>query len=254
MIKTKTYWDDVKRAKALVDETLSNIELVKLFHALHDTEHDYPELPEGTYGGSVIDNVTYITWDGERHYGCLVTITMPDGFGKNDENYFMERTWTLVGESAKTYNAAPVYHRLIPVTLNRNDVEVHGKSGSMEHLVSRIVHRVYQDNIIFEDKTTFLNSFSEANANRRFDKTPEEIECYQNKCDALLNEFIKNKIPAGDSRWDDLLFGDRGFQARVFSQLRKKGHSIRLDGEKDSFGWVTCGIVMDGNLMTSDYF
>lgn len=247
-------WEDVKETKALVTETLSNTELVKLFYDLRDIEHGYPALPEGTYEGSVIDNVIYESWDGERHYGCLVTIMMPYGFGKNDENYFMERTWTLIGETAKTYVATPTYHMLIPVTLKRNNPKVHGEPGSMEYLVSNIIHAAYQENIIFEDKITFLNSFSEANANRSFDKSSEEIANYETKCRALLYEFVTDKIPAGDSKWDDLLFGDRGFRAEVFTQLRKKGHNVHLDGEKDSFGWVTCGIVMDGNLMTSEYF
>ena len=61
--------------------------------------------------------------------------------------------------------------------------------------------------------------------------------------------------PADDDIWYEVLgdvdsrhIGLTNLEKDVFDILKEKGHNARIVGERDSFGWVTRGISVDGNI------
>ena len=44
-------------------------------------------------------------------------------------------------------------------------------------------------------------------------------------------------------------FGDYSLENKVIKLLRTRGHQADIVGERDSFGWVTRGIEVDGVIM-----
>jgi len=230
----------VENVVPLVEETLTNGEVIKLIKmGLYDTRT----------GPVLLDNVEYTSWEGNIHYGVLVSTKHPDGTTGDD--YFMERTWTKVKDCGTYWLCSPTYHKLLPVMLHHKDNPE--KFGTIPYLVADIIKKCYFDNVYIDEVRGL--SVNDVIGYRSFKKSDKECEEYQKKKEALKESFISGDgVPAGDERWDNLLLGDKKDMLYVFDVLRLRGHNIGLDGEKDSFGWVTCGIVMDGELMTTMYF
>ena len=62
--------------------------------------------------------------------------------------------------------------------------------------------------------------------------------------------------PAEDDIWykvlgdvDSSFVGHTDLEREVFNILKSKGYSVRIVGERDSFGWVTRGISVNGTIM-----
>ena len=230
---------DIIDVTPLVEETLTTDEVIKLIKlGFYDWQT----------GPTLLDNITYISWDGDKHYGVLVSMRQPNG--ADDGDYFMERTYKTVQDCGEYWLCKPVYHKLLPVVLHR--YENHEEFGRMPYLVAEIMRKCYFDNIIVGDVKGL--EVIDVTGSIRFEKSKSEIQEYRQRQEEFTMSFVNEDIPAGDERWDNLLFGDKKTMYQVFDMLRDAGHHIKLDGEKDSFGWVTCGIVMDGELMTSEYF
>lgn len=84
----------------------------------------------------------------------------------------------------------------------------------------------------------------------------EEIKALKKKAeDALLKRCYETLPPAEDKFWYDILsmgYGTEGYELeeKALKILRSRGLNVRIDGERDSFGWVTRGIFIDGELMS----
>ena len=243
-----------EEVEPLVDETLTTDEVISLIKSGKDDIYNGPVL---------LNNITYITWDDVSHQGVLVSIKHPDC--QESEDYFMERRWVKVKDCGSYWLCKPVFYKLLPLVLHRTNDEdfktmqyefngVGDRWRSLSELIVKsILKKCYFDNIRINGEVKGLEIPDVKNL-RGIAKSGQEYAIYRESVDKLIDSFTNEDIPAGDKRWDDLLFGEKYILSRVFDQLRKKGHIIHLDGEKDSFGWVSCGIVMDGKLMTSEYF
>jgi hypothetical protein len=73
----------------------------------------------------------------------------------------------------------------------------------------------------------------------------------------LIAKFSEGELPpADDSVWYEIMAdidsygnGDYRLEDMVIAILKDRGFSVCIDGERDSFGWVTRGIRVDGELM-----
>ena len=77
------------------------------------------------------------------------------------------------------------------------------------------------------------------------------------KEEELISLFTNDTIPEKeDDAWYSILadvdsrgFGDYSLENKVIKLLRTRGHQVDIVGERDSFGWVTRGIEVDGVIM-----
>lgn len=245
---------DVAFVEPIIDETLSTSELMEILH------HRF----EARLNGECKDEVaiyrdaTYTNWDGTKHEGALV-IVYPEGKSENREDYFMERTWNKQYHSAGKVVAKPVWHRLMPVHFRtKSGYKIPTMSSrsvkDMKDFVKLVINNGTIDDVDMGTYDPHASLFS-MTREQEFDDTPDNVIAFEKRKKEAYDKLVSGKVPAGDAIWDDLLIGEfKEIRGKVFNALRQRGHFILLDGEKDSFGWVTCGIVMDGNLMTSEYF
>lgn len=234
---------EVATMEPLVDDVLSRRELFEIF---------FPDNSIRNQGVWVYKNATYTNWDGSIHKGAIVTV-YKDG---DTDDYFMERTFRKIrSENGKVY-AEQVWHRLIPVNFKKNGFKLHKKCPRRNSGVNELCDIISHKSLIDDITVDYIKlSHTEATEQVIFDATPVNILEHERYLDTTKSKFIQGSVPAGDNLWDELLFGDlTEIRGKVFRELNKQGHFIKLDGEKDSFGWITCGIVMDGKLMTSQYF
>lgn len=260
----KTY-EEVIGVEAMVDKVLTKDDVINLYGEYAKNRKYYNQTIEYPTISGFVNNITYHNWDGIDHDGVLVVVK--ESADTESDYYFMERTWDFTGKQAigSHMAAIPVWHALLPVNLKRSK-EV-SKIRTKRHLLrletegfdtkefaELIVDKCIVDDITFPDNNE--NGFSENDieATFYFESEEKKREYEKWKGDAV-KRLMSGEVPAGDELWDDLCIGQLSTECiKIFEALRRRGHHVCLDGERDSFGWVTCGIVMDGKLMTSMYF
>lgn len=262
----KRTYEEVVGIEAMVDKVLTENDVVAICDAYYQNTKYHNQPIEYPTVYALINNAIYHSWDGVNHEGVLVVIKETE---KSDgDYYFMERTWAFNGTESPSelYKAAtPVWHALMPVDIGRSKavsdckVRTHlmrlkNTGLNMEEFARLIVDSCIYDDIEFPTDKSSRFCINEATEIRYFESAIQK-SVYNEWKKTAIEKLISGTVTAGDNLWDELCVGQlREELYNVFRALREKGHRIRLDGERDSFGWVTCGIVMDGKLMTSMYF
>jgi len=232
------YWDFISQIKPLTDETFNRDELVDLLSEV--SRHDI-----GTFT-TILNGAILETLDSEKHYGCIVQKVNPTN--GVCETYFMEKSYKQFGSTKYEVMAKPIYHKLI--LLNRHKISITGEQGTVEEFTQHIV-KIGKP---FEGEHRYIRTIYDAEVIVMFNQPISVTRKIRNDKISSFDDLIKGNVPAGDKKWDDLLFEDVDVMQGVFNKLIDKGHKIHLTGERDTFGYVTCGIIMDGKLMTSQYF
>lgn len=271
---------------ALVNETLTKDEVMSLLNETlernHDT-NDYLSILKGTFtawSGEEYDG--YIVC---HHTKTATPETANDympTYVKRDDYYFMEVTLEEVDNPMGTSHLwEPTFHKLIPITENYIKPRL-SETGDMKDLCNYIVDNACRDKWEY---TLVPMSKEEIEQGKKRDwwwythyttkvvpltyndiychwSTPLTEEEQKAKVKAekesetnLIAMFSTGELPvAEDDAWYSVLsmgYGTTGYdlETKVINILKKRGFNVHIDGERDSFGWVTRGIFVDGEMM-----
>jgi hypothetical protein len=175
----------------------------------------------------------------------------------------------------------PTFHKLIPISENYSCVSKFIE-GSTTDLCNYIVANVCRDKWNYTEVPMSEQELKEArkrdwywyrnHTTKVCPLTYNDIYCYwstplteeeQKQRDkakkdtesSLIARFSTGELPvAEDDVWYSVLsmgYGTNGydFECKIIKILRNRGFNVQIVGEKDSFGWVTRGISVDGNIM-----
>lgn len=213
----------------------------------------------------------FIAWDGEKHEGCIVL--HHKGIHEKTDYYFMEVELKEVNmsESGHTYKAT--YHMLMPISERKQITKF--CSGNTHDLCNYIINNATVDTWdyykvpmtkkeIQKAKETYSYSYIMNDYTKPDMLTYSELSYWHTPLtflekEALLEEkkrretellalFSKGNLPkAEDDIWYEILCNP--IETEIIKILRSQGYSVRIDGERDSFGWVTRGIFVNGKMM-----
>lgn len=201
---------------------------------------------------------------------------------KHQDYYFMEVTLEEVDNPFKTSHLwNPTFHKLLPITENHKRVSPFYE-GDTRSLCEYIINRSFSDNweftmvpmtkdeieqgkkrdwwwyshhttktlpLTYNDIYSYWSTPLTDDEQRRLAKEKQVNEA------TLIARFSAGELPqAEDDVWYSVLsmgYGTSGYdlECKIIKILRDRGYSVRIDGEKDSFGWVTRGIFVNGEIM-----
>jgi hypothetical protein len=258
---------------ALVKEVLSKDDVMSLFDMTL------------TRNGKVDDHVsiykgTFTTWCGDTHEGYIVCHDTIDASDKHEEKYyFMEVTLEeVIDNMVRSYHLwKPTFHMLLPITENYKRKPVLPEKANTKDLCSYIIANAYRDewDYVYVPMTEQeIKKYGWYNRNAKtivpltyndivYDwETPltEEEQAQRQaakkaKEKSLIDLFNDSELPEPESDpWYGILsmgYGTEGYdlECKVIKMLKNRGYNVRIDGERDSFGWVTRGIFIDDQIM-----
>lgn len=262
--------------KALVNEVLSKEEVLSLF--------DMNITRKGSINDYVsIDKGTYTTWDGDTHEGYIVCHYTRNNSVQKEEHYFMEVTLEEVIDTMvhSCHLWKPTFHMLMPITENYRPKAVLPQEGDMKDFCNYIVDKVHRDEWEYtlvpmtqeeikdvkkkygwcskKAKKIVPLTYNDIMCNWETPLTEEEQAqrhaTIKAKEKVLIDLFTNGELPEPESEpWYGILsmgYGTEGYdlECKIINILKKRGYNAYIDGERDSFGWVTRGIFIDGELM-----
>lgn len=266
--------ENILTTKVLVNETLTKDEVMSLLNetlGYRGKIDNYLSILKGTF----------TAWSGETHDGYIVCHTHKDTIEHNDY-YFMEVTLEEVDNPMGTCHLwEPTFHMLMPITENYKRKPVFHE-GDTKTLCNYIIANACRDKWEYT-KTPMTKQEIEAGKKRDwwwythyttktvpltyndiygYWSTPLTKEEQKAKVKAekeseanLIAMFSTGELPvAEDDAWYSVLsmgYGTTGYdlETKVINILKNRGYSVRIDGERDSFGWVTRGIFVNGQMM-----
>lgn len=197
--------------------------------------------------------------------------------------YFMEVTLEEVDNPMGTSHLwKPTFHKLLPITANYLPKPVLPETGGAEELTQYIVDSCCKDTWRYTEVPMTKEEIEEGkkrdwlwythhttkavsltyNDIYGYWSTPLTEEEQQARVKAereyeaeILARFSNGELPkAEDDAWYSVLsmgFGTNGYdlEQKVIKILKNRGYSVRIDGERDSFGWVTRGIWVNNKMM-----
>ena len=272
--------------KALVNETLTKEEVEALLKDTLLYNHDvnnYLTILKGTYttwdgenhdGYIVSHNTKVATPETANDF-------MPT-WERHIDYYFMEVTLEEVENSFKTSHLwNPTFHKLMPITENYKRVPKFCE-GDTKELCNYIVAKACRDNWDYTEVPMTVKEIEEGkkkdwlwyhnhttktvpltyNDINSYWSTPLTDEEKKQKAkedkmreEELIARFSTGELPpAEDDAWYSVLsmgYGTSSYdlECKIIKLLNNRGYSVRIDGEKDSFGWVTRGICVNGEMM-----
>ena len=212
----------------------------------------------------------FITWDGERHEGCIVCHYK----GRGEFNYyFMEVELKELGTSLHYgHKYEPTYHALIPISeRKRNNFHCGNTKELCDYIVNNAMNETWDyykipmtKDEIKKAKETWsaayiLNDYTKPDELKYTELdywykplTESEknvfLEKERQRKEEIFELFINGNLPkAEDDIWYEVLCSP--IEAEIIKILRSQGYSVCIDGERDSFGWVTRGIFVNGEMM-----
>lgn len=257
---------------ALVNETLTKDEVMSLLNETLDRKkdiNDYLSILKGEF----------TAWDNTVHSGYIVSHIN----NNHVDYYFMEVTLEeVVNPNGTCHLWEPTFHMLMPITENYKRKPMLPETGNAKDLCSYIISNAHRDKWDYiyvpmtkeeiekgkkrdywwyTHHTTKTVSLTYNDIYGYWSTPLTEEEQVQRKTtlkakeNALIYIFSKEELPpAEDDVWYSILsmgYGTQGydFECKVVEILKKRGFSVRIDGERDSFGWVTRGIWVDDKMM-----
>lgn len=235
----------------LIDETLTRSEVIELINVSHD--YSAQTCVSAYYG-------TFTSWDGTSHHGCIVTMWERNA-NACYKYYFMEITeeYSYSSDDTRKHYYNHVFHKLMPISGNHTNstskkkITLNGeystkelcdiliKSATIDTWEYTKIHKNRWDSgelipLTLEDLKTFSHDYN-TKENREADMREKE----------LIKRFVENTPCAEDPLWYEI--HNTIIENKIINALRKAGHCVIKSGEKDSFGWVTRWLELDGKLM-----
>lgn len=270
---------------ALVNEALTKDEVMSLFDATLSRKgklNDYLSILKGEY--TTWDNEVHMGYIVCHHVKTATPETandfMPVYVERNDY-YFMEVTLVEVQTDRDCHLWEPTFHKLMPITENHKHVP-RFYEGNTKDLCNYIIANACRDNWRYTEVPMSKKELEEArkkdwywyrnHTTKTCPLTYSDIYCYwetplteaeqkqkakEKKVaeDSLIARFSVGELPPiDDDAWYSILsmgYGTEGYdlECKVIKILKNRGFSVQIDGERDSFGWVTRGIWVDGKVM-----
>ena len=258
----------------LVTETLTRSQVLELINM---ADYKSPKYDWKDY--LLINKGYFTTWCGETHDGYIVSRHKN---GAETEYYFMEVELEEVSVSESGHTYEPTYHMLIPIS-ERHKVTPINRCGNAKDICNMIISRATTDKWGYHTVPMTKAEIEDARKKgsyawymRDYTKlvpltysevdyvhTPlteaekQELKKAQAKREAELIEYFyhaKELPKAEDDIWYEVLsggYGTKGYdlECKIIRILRARGCSVQINGERDSFGWVTRGLFIDGNMM-----
>ena len=201
---------------------------------------------------------------------------------ESDNYYFMEVTLEEVNNPFKTSHLwKPTFHKLMPITENYKPRR-RFHEGNTKELCDYIIDCVHRDNWNYIEVPMTKDEIDEGkkrdwwwyshhttktcpltyNDIYSYWSTPlteeeQKIKDKENKEEEtkLISMFSSGELPSAEAdAWYSILssgYGSKGYdlECKIIKILKNRGYSVRIDGERDSFGWVTRGIWVDNKMM-----
>lgn len=220
------------------------------------------------------------TWDGEYHVGYIIHHIHKYIAVSSMDVYFMEveiHGNPIINGDKYVCNDIQ-YHKLLPISVlvrNKNDEKAQHyiPVTNIDTLVNRIVNNARDEWGLFpadaskpaNDLTNSIKleyndigMWSEPIPAEELEHIQAERKEEQERREReLIDRFSKGDLPeAEDDLWYAVLadvdsrgFGDTSLETKILKILQRRGINVYIDGERDSFGWVTRGIFIDGKIM-----
>ena len=280
MGKTKT------NTGALVNETLAKDEVMSLLNETlgrNGKIDDYLSILKGTvttWDGTTHDG--YIVCHTHKDATPETANNFMPTYVEHKDYYFMEVTLEEVNNPMGTSHLwEPTFHMLFPITENCKHKPVFHE-GNTKELCQYIIDCACRDKW---DYTYVPMTKEEIEKGKKKDwfwyshhttkvmpLTYNDIYCYWStpltdeekkqkakedkmREEELIARFSTGELPpAEDDAWYSVLsmgYGTSSYdlECKIIKLLNNRGYSVRIDGEKDSFGWVTRGICVNGEMM-----
>lgn len=261
--------------KPLVKETLT-VDDVEAIVKASDVKH--PNFDRTNY--LLVSKGWLTTWDGEYHVGYIVHHIHKYIAVSPMDVYFMEvlRGNSIINGDKYVYNDIQ-YHKLLPISSvmarDKNDEKAQHyiPVTTINTLVNRIVSNARDEWGLFpadaskpaDDLTNSIKLeyndigiWSEPIPAEELVRIEAEMKAEQERLEKeIIDRFSKGELPPPeDDLWyrvladvDSAGFGDKTLETKVLKILNDRGINAYIDGERDSFGWVTRGILIDGKVM-----
>ena len=277
---------ETTKTNALVDEVLEKDEVFSLLNETlinSGNIDNYLTILKGTlttwdgelHSGYIVCH-TYKTATPETAHDFMPTME------KHTDYYFMEVTLEEVDNPFKISHLwNPTFHKLLPITENYKRVSKFYE-GDTRSLCEYIINRSCRDTWEFTEVPMTKDEIEQGkkrdwvwyshHTTKTLPLTYNDIYSYwstplteeeqrrlikekQVNEATLIARFSAGKLPqAEDDVWYSVLsmgYGTSGYdlECKIIKILRDRGYSVRIDGERDSFGWVTRGIFVNGEIM-----
>lgn len=280
MGKTKT------NTGALVNETLAKDEVMSLLNETlgrNGKIDDYLSILKGTvttWDGTTHDG--YIVCHTHKDATHETVNDFMPTYVEHEDYYFMEVTLEEVNNPMGTSHLwEPTFHMLLPITENYKRKPVFHE-GNTKELCQYIIDCACRDTWAYTEvpmskkeieegkkkdwywyhnhttKVVPLN-YNDIYCHWQTPLTTEEREqreaTIKAREKALIRIFSEGELPEAESEpWYAILsmgYGTEGydFESKVIKILKNRGFNVYIDGERDSFGWVTRGIFIDNKIM-----
>ena len=271
---------------ALVNETLTKDDVMSLLNETlgrNGKIDDYLSILKGTFtawSGEVHDGYivchTYKTATPETANDYMPT------YVKHNDYYFMEVTLTEVDNPMKTSHLwQPTFHMLMPITENYKRKPVFHE-GNTKELCQYIIDCACRDKWEYTevpmskkeieegkkkdwwwythhttrlDPLTYNDIYGYWSTPLTEEEQKAKVKAEQENEAELIARFSTGELPpAEDDAWYSVLsmgYGTAGYdlECKVLKILKNRGINAYIDGERDSFGWVTRGILIDDKVM-----
>ena len=202
---------------------------------------------------------------------------------EHNDYYFMEVEKELVNTSLSGYTYAVKYHELLPITPQYVPVKrMWNGEGNAKDLCDYIVSHACRDKWdyyrvsmteaeiakskkngdyhYYSKDYTKLVPLTYSNIDYWYEPLTDAdkkrlLQTKQDRENALIARFSTGELPpAEDDAWYNILssgYGTEGYEleCKILKLLRSRGINAYINGERDSFGWVTRGILIDGKVM-----
>ena len=278
--------ENILTTKALVNETLTKDEVMSLLNETLGYKgkiNDYLSILKGTF--TTWSDETHDGYIVRHTHKDATPETANDympTYVEHNDYYFMEVTLEEVDNPMGTCHLwEPTFHMLLPITENYKRKPVFNE-GSTEDLCKYIIDCVHRDKWEYTEVPMTKKEIEEGkkrdwlwythhttkvvpltyNDIYGYWSTPLTEEEQKAKIKAekeneanLIAMFSTGELPvAEDNAWYSVLsmgYDTAGYdlETKVINILKNRGYSVRIDGERDSFGWVTRGIFVNGQMM-----
>lgn len=272
--------------KALVNEVLSKDEVMSLFNETlgrNGKIDDYLTILKGTFtawSGEEYDG--YIVRHTHKDATPETANDYMPTYVEHNDYYFMEVTLEEVDNPNGTCHLwEPTFHILMPITENCKHKPVFHE-GDTKTLCNYIVANACRDKweytlvpmskeeieqgkkrdwwwythhtaktvpLTYNDIYGYWSTSLTEEEQKQRTKVEKEHE------DSILAKFSTGELPpAEDTAWYSILSGGYGtsgydIECKAIKILKNRGFHVYINGERDSFGWVTRGIWVNGEMM-----
>lgn len=276
----------VSNTMALVNEVLNKDEVMSLLNetlSYNGDINDYLSILKGEY--TTWDGATHAGYIVCHNTKTATPETASDfmpTYERHEDYYFMEVTLVEVSNPMGTCHLwEPTFHKLMPITENHK-AKPRFYEGDTDALCKYIVECVHRDTweytmvpmskqeieegkkkdwfwysnhttkccpLSYSDIYSFWSTPLTAEEQAQIEKRKKENET------TLIARFTTGELPpTDDDAWYSILsmgYGTEGYdlECKVIKILKNRGFSVQIDGERDSFGWVTRGIWVNGKVM-----